>query len=242
MRVSLIISAALIVSCTLGLFIACDNGYLAFVHLLQKAESGQKKVACIGDSITYGSGMHHWIINNYPRWLGYLLGNDFCVNNYGCSGRTVSSTGDFPYRKEKIFQKSLSFLPDVVLIMMGTNDSKPQNWKGREAYSEDLENLIKIYQSLPSEPRIFLMTPPPAWGIGDQKVLYDISCEIIETDIRSSVKTVAEKTNVDMIDAFAVFENRPDLFHDGVHPNADGAQLMAQTTCQMILSKGDSTI
>lgn len=47
------------------------------------------------------------------------------VRNYGVSGRTLPKKGDYPYWKEAAYNQSRNWGPDVVIIRLGTNDSKP---------------------------------------------------------------------------------------------------------------------
>ena len=90
------------------------NGQLSFVHPLKTPKDGQIRVACVGDSVTYGFGIPNRGKNSYPAQLGRLLGDGYCVNNYGYSGRTVSDSGDRPYRAENLYQKLLSFQPQII--------------------------------------------------------------------------------------------------------------------------------
>ena len=86
------------------------------------------KVACVGNSITYGSGIKDRANHSYPSVLGRLLGSKYEVQNFGFSARTLLNKGDHPYMKETLFQKALNYQPDIVVIKLGTNDSKPINW------------------------------------------------------------------------------------------------------------------
>ena len=85
------------------------------------------KVACVGDSITQGAGAAKG--KSYPTQLQEMLGDEWKVMNYGLGGRTLMDRGNRPYMKEKAYQEALASAPDVVIIMLGTNDTKPQNWE-----------------------------------------------------------------------------------------------------------------
>ena len=86
------------------------------------------KVACVGNSITEGFGLENPSVESYPAVLQSLLGNNYEVENFGLSARTLLMKGDLPYMKEQRFKDALEFLPDIVTIKLGTNDSKPYNW------------------------------------------------------------------------------------------------------------------
>ena len=101
--------------------------YLA-VPKLPSITEGKKTIACIGDSITFGAGVRGKIELTWEYHLEKLLGKEHQVLNYGISGRTLLSEGDYPYTEEKQYEHSRKSRADVYLIMLGTNDSKPYNW------------------------------------------------------------------------------------------------------------------
>lgn len=230
-----IVAAVLAVYITVLLISFHEKGMLTKIHNLKKAKKGQIKVACVGDSITYGS--YHITKRHYPAVLSKLLGNGYCVNNFGFSGRTAMKDGDFPYTKEKIYKKSLAFNPDKVVIMFGTNDSKPYNWKGAERYKGDLLEIINSYKELPTSPEIYLLAPPPTWGLDGNPVKFDIDAEVIANQIRTAVKEMCAECGFNLIDMYSVFEGKPELFQDGVHPNVKGAKLFAEIVYNRIRRK-----
>ena len=215
------------------LFDWLDRGTIP-IHKLKKAQSGQVRVACVGDSITYGYGVEHWSKNNYPAVLQTLLGNGYCVDNYGFSGTTASDCGDSPYRRERVYRESLAFSPNIVILMLGTNDTKPQNWRGAAAYANDLKEMIAAYRALPSRPDIFLITPPPVWDLDGHGVGYDIDERVLKEELYLVVQELANSEKVWYIDLYREMQGQKNLFWDGVHPNADGAKRIAETVCQTI--------
>lgn len=86
------------------------------------------RIACIGDSITYGSGIEDRDKDGYPAVLQRMLGSGYDVRNYGISARVMTRNGDYPFMDEQAYADARAFLPDIVTIMLGTNDSKPHNW------------------------------------------------------------------------------------------------------------------
>lgn len=209
------------------------SGGLPFMHPMKAPRSGEIRVACVGDSITYGYGVKPWPEASYPMRLGALLGKGYCVNNYGFSGRTAAEHGDLPYTRESLFQKSLQFQPDFVIITLGTNDTKPINWRGAEAFCESLERIVRIYRNLPEKPSVLLVTPPPAFSSA-----FGIDSGRLKLEIRQSVKTAAEAEGTGFLDLFPVLEGHPELFFDGIHPNADGAKLIAETVFHRVKEMG----
>ena len=115
-------------------------------------------IACVGDSITEGIGACPMDTCSYPAVLQQLLGDGCTVKNFGASGMTLLREGDYPYCREPRCAASFAGAPDVVLLMMGTNDAKPQNWRFRAEYSAELVEMIRRYQALPTRPQVFVST------------------------------------------------------------------------------------
>ena len=180
------------------------------------------KVACVGDSITHGAGASPG--KDYPSQLQGLLGAQWQVKNFGVSGRTLLKKGDHPYWTEKAFKDAQAFNPDVVIIMLGTNDTKPQNWVHNDEFYADYKDLIESFKTLDSKPRIFICrpTPVPAPGrFGINETNLQVEMPIIDK--------LAADESVDIIDMHAALLDKPNLQPDHVHPNTDGAGIMAQT-------------
>ena len=117
------------------------------------------RVACVGDSITYGASIKDRANNNYPVVLGRSLGQGFVVRNFGVSGATLLKKGDFSYWGRPEFGLATQFNPHVVVIKLGTNDTKPQNWKHADDYTVDYEAMIDHFAALPAKPKIWLCSP-----------------------------------------------------------------------------------
>ena len=119
------------------------------------------KIACVGDSITYGYG--HDDPRSFPSQLGVLLQESYEVRNFGAGGKTLMSTGDTPYTQYIEYQPSLEYEGDVVLIMLGTNDAKYFNWhpdSSPAVLKRELKQLVQVYRNLPSKPTVYIMTSP----------------------------------------------------------------------------------
>lgn len=202
--------------------------FLVITYLVQSAND-TIRVACIGNSITYGSGIKNRSTDSYPAVLGKLLGDKFQVRNFGLSGRTLLNKGDRPYMKEKTYQQSLDFLPNIVIIKLGTNDTKPYNWKYESEFKQDLTTMVNSYKQLPSKPKIYLCYPAKAyfadWGINDTTII---------NGVIPYVKAVAKKTKSRVIDLHKATSDMPENFPDKIHPNAAGARIMAEVIYRKI--------
>jgi lysophospholipase L1-like esterase len=190
------------------------------------------RVACVGDSITYGAGIKDRERNSYPAQLGALLGSDWEVRNFGVSRSTLLRQGDHPYWAQQEYKDALAFQPDVVVIKLGTNDTKPTNWVHKEAFVSDCIALIRSFQALESEPRVWVCYPVPAfperWGISDA---------IIAGEVIPRIDAAAAQTGVPIIDLHAALEGKGGLFPDQIHPNAEGAGVMAETICAALTGR-----
>ena len=188
------------------------------------------KVACIGDSITQGSGLP--ADKAYPAQLQGLLGEQWKVGNYGVSGRTLLKKGDFPYWKEAKYQEALKSEPDAVIIMLGTNDTKPQNWKHEAEFSADYTELVKSFQALASKPRIYVCRPCPVPEPGNFGINEKNNKEWIKR-----IDKLAKDMDLGEIDMHKALEDKPELLPDRVHPNVEGAGEMAKAAYKALTGK-----
>ncbi len=241
-RVLCVTLTGLLVLAGLTLLIVADRGRLNGYHPLKTPKTGQIRVACVGDSVTYGFGIPHRSADSYPAVLQKLLGDGYCVNNYGYSGRTGSLLGDRPYRVETLCTKSREFAPDIVVILLGANDSKTFNWDtevaGKRVYpaqfETDMLDLVTVYQDLPSRPKVYVATPLPAYPDDSGSVRYSIRPDVIREEIRPIIERIAAQTGAPVIDLYSVFDGKPELYSDGLHPTAEGAALLAQAVYDTI--------
>lgn len=186
------------------------------------------RVACVGDSITFGAGIEDRDKNSYPAQLGALLGSRFEVRNFGRSGATASRTGDLSYWTAEEFTAATGFQPDVVLIKLGTNDTKPQNWKGKDAFKRDLADLIAHFRKLKSKPMIWVCLPVPVYG--DR---WGINAATLDS-VLEGVEEACDDQKAPVIDLFDALSEHAAMFPDKIHPDAKGAALMAKIIYQAI--------
>ncbi len=235
-KIALIVCAIIIIIIATILFVVYYKGYSG-LHKHTEAKEGQIKVACIGDSITYGFGIGGWAKNNYPAQLQEILGDSYHVQNFGHSGRTLSNKGDKPYTESKQYELSLEYDADVVVIMLGSNDSKPQNWNGVINFMEEYEYFIEKYKEKNPDVEIILCTPPKAFFVKDRKnqeeTKFDIRPQIVES-IKNEIRTFALINGYKCVDIYSVTEYHNEWFSDGVHPSAEGAQAIAKAIADKI--------
>ena len=213
----------------------------------QTPQPGAIRVACIGNSITDGYCVDMRTAYGYPAQLQKKLGKDYWVKNFGVSARTMLNKGDFPYMNEMAWQDALAFKPDVVVIKLGTNDSKPENWQYGSEFRQDLEQMITTLRpdlAQPAKkkskkakaavaepkPRILLCTPIPAF-----KSTWNISDAVITNEIIPIQQEVAKKYGLQVVDLHTLFANDGDkMADDGIHPDAKGADRLAEIVFEAI--------
>jgi lysophospholipase L1-like esterase len=188
----------------------------------QAATPPPKRVACVGDSITYGIGSDPG--KSYPSQLQAQLGPGWLVGNFGVSGRTLLRKGDYPYWREQAFRQVLAGRPDVVVIMLGTNDTKPQNWRFHDEFYNDYRDMVRMFLALPGKPRVYVCRPCPVpepgnYGINEAGILQEIPL----------IDRLSREEGVGVIDIHAALAPHPELLPDRVHPNTDGAAIIAST-------------
>ena len=192
-----------------------------------------KKVACVGDSITFGARIEDRENKCYPAQLAVALGEGWTVKNLGENGATLLGKGDRPWIEGQACKDAMAFAPDIVIINLGANDSKPQNiGKYPDEFIPDYLALIERFRALPSRPLVYLCNPVEVFDFTG-----GIQYSVIEKEIRPRIKTVAERSKCAVIDLKTPFVNRKDLLADLVHPNADGAKLMAEIIAATIKGK-----
>lgn len=207
-------------------------GALLESSLLSWAADEAVKVACVGDSITYGAGIKDRAKNSYPVQLQSLLGDSHQVRNFGNSGSTLLKSGDKPYWEQREFKDAKAFLPDVVVIKLGTNDTKPQNWKGAEAFVRDYEAMIDAFENLESEPTIYLCLPVPAF-----EVRWGIREKVIKDELIPATRALGKRRQLEIIDLYAALDGKGQHFPDKIHPNAAGAKIMAAKVAEALGSE-----
>ena len=182
------------------------------------------RVACIGDSITAGAGASDRKTTSYPPVLQQLLGDGYEVKNFGIGGRTLLKNGDRPYWNENLFRESQEFQPDIVVLKLGTNDTKPMNWDTHGVELEgDLREMLTVYKNLPSQPKVYVCYP--AWVVNDNMTIRE---SILVEHVIPTIYKVAKELNVSIIDLHSTLYGMPQLLPDGVHPNDLGYVLMAK--------------
>ncbi|MFC5193260.1 GDSL-type esterase/lipase family protein [Algoriphagus aquatilis] len=186
------------------------------------------KVAFVGNSITQGPGRDN--PDSYPLQVAALLGDSYEVKNFGVSGRTLLKKGDYPYWNEPQFQQVKDFQPDVVVIKLGTNDSKPQNWAHKADFVKDYLDLIAEFRAhMPKDGKVYVVMPVPV-----TRVNFGINPEVMNNEQRLMLMEIIQKSGAELIDLYTPLMDKPELLPDGVHPNNEGLRIMAAVVARRI--------
>lgn len=185
------------------------------------------RVAAVGDSITnFGiSGA------NYPDYLDEMLGEEYDVLNFGEANYAVQASSDFPYDTTDSYEESLASNPEIVIFMLGTNDSKSNNWHGEEAFKEEYTGLLEDYLNLESVERVILASPPSVFLTNI--VEGAIAPDTVQS-IRDVVEEVAEEYDLEFVDIHEETAGHDEWFFDGIHPNEEGAEQIASAFYEQI--------
>lgn len=209
----------------LVLFILCIKPSSAFT-----SEVHPVKIACVGNSITYGANILNRENNSYPAQLQNLLGDDFEVKNFGVSGRTLLTNGDLPYTNTNEYTEALEYGADIVFIMLGTNDSKSQNREYLNEFVGDYKLLINSFKDKNEDARIMLLLPLSSF-IADSAAIWD---PVIVQQVIPKIQQVAFDLDVEVIDLYHLFVDQPNLMPDKIHPSSLGATVIAQRAYEAV--------
>jgi acyl-CoA thioesterase-1 len=186
------------------------------VNTPKEASSVPIRIACVGDSITRGT--------EFTLDLWAKLGPNYIIGDFGVGGATVSLNSEAAYINKTAFQTAKDFQPDIVIIMLGTNDADKTLNETKQQFIEDYKTLLVAFESLPFNPEIYIVQPPPIYNIS-----LSFSGELFTSMVQPSIDEVASQTGIAVIDAYTPFLGHPDLFIDGIHPTAEGAQVIADS-------------
>lgn len=183
-------------------------------------------VAAVGDSTTYGLMIDNRAENAYPHKLNERLGEDYWVGNYGASNYAAMKSADYPYSETSEYRNSLELEADIAVIMLGTNDSKEINWQGSAQFKKEYSELIETYTNNNPDIKIYLATPPKAFNDVEQPdyINNDNINEITEV-----IKEISVEKDISLIDINQLTQDKRGWFQmDGIHPNAEGADHIAE--------------
>ena len=211
------------------------------VSLLCAAAFGKTKVACIGDSITYGLGLANRATESYPAQLQKMLEEfepgKYEVRNFGNSGRGIyldsmrgSEKRGFRYMPEH--KAALEWKPDIVICNLGINDNgeyikEYTGGRRRGQFVDDYLALLGDYRNANGKARLFIWTKLSPLAEG-QRFYRSPEPFLMQRDLEEVAARIGA-VGVDMQEPLR--EKMDEIFaRDRIHPNAEGARIIAETT------------
>ncbi len=189
----------------------------------------RKKIACVGNSITFGWGLKYPRKESYPSQLSAMLGEKYIVKNFGVCEATLLYEGTKPYSNSNRFNRVIKFNPNIILIKLGTNDSTIQNWKYKNNFLSNYINFIEKLRLEISNPKILICLPLPIFSKN-----VEMKNSIIIKEIIPLLYKVGKKANCKVINIYDALKNKKEFFPDFIHPNIDGAEIIAKTVYKKI--------
>lgn len=205
-------------------------GLLILTTISASAASKKQKtvrVACIGNSITYGTGIADRTNDSYPSQLQRLLGSNYQVGNFGKPGATLLYHGHRPYVKQEEFKEAIAFKGDIAVMHLGINDTDPRNWPNyRDEFVKDYLSIMDSLRAANPKVRIILARMTP---IADRHPRFVSGTKQWHGEIQTAIETVARVSRAELIDFYEPLYPYPYLLPDAIHPNPEGAGILAKT-------------
>lgn len=194
------------------------------------------RIACVGDSITYGYGLARRDTDSYPAVLARTLGSRYTIGNFGVSGATLLKKGRLPYWDQPAFRTASEFQAQIVVIKLGTNDAASLNWQAHGSeFAADAAALLAHFKNLPTKPALWVCLPAPVFGPGHVMV------DGPRPEVRRILADAAKTAGAQVIDTFTPFVGHAEMFADGLHPDAAGYALLAKIVADALIAAGAVT-
>ena len=196
------------------------------------AGPGPIKVACIGDSITYGYGTEDRDTQSYPAQLQDMLGDGYLVGNFGKNGATLIRRAFRPYFDQDEFRKAMDFAGDICVIHLGVNDTDPRSWPNyRDDFVGDYLALIDSCRQANPDARILIALLSP---LADRHHRFMSGTKQWHEDIQEAIKVVAKTAGCELIDFHTPLYPYPWHIPDAIHPDKVGYGMLARTVYSAI--------
>lgn len=205
---------------------------LAFILSCGGYAQDKIKVACVGNSITYGTGVADREVNAYPVKLQGMLGDRYEVANFGKPGATLLNHGHRPYTRQQEYKDALAFAGDVVVIHLGINDTDPRNWPNyRDEFIGDYRALMRSFREVNPKVRFLLARMTP---LSHRHYRFESGTRDWHAEIQTAIECIAKAEGVQLIDFHEPLYPYHYVLEDAVHPNAEGAAILAKTVYEGI--------
>lgn len=190
------------------------------------------RVACVGNSITYGMTIDKPEVNSYPAQLQKLLGQKYEVGNFGKSGATLLRKGHRPYNEQEEYKRAVAYKADIIVIHLGINDTDPRNWPHyQEEFFGDYLQLIDSLRSGNPKARLLISRLSP---IHAEHPRFESGTRDWHEQIQHEIERIAKHSGAQLIDLHEALYPYPHMLPDAIHPTREGATRLAQTVYSAI--------
>jgi len=202
-----------------------------FVQAQPQDKQKPVKVACVGNSITFGAGIANREKDSYPMQLGQMLGSGYDVRNFGVSGSTMIQK-DRSYMAQKAFKEAVNFAPDILIVKLGTNDTNPTYWKYKSEFSKDMNTMLDAFRKKSPNVKIYLCHPVTMYAqrLKDRE-------KVLTSEVIPMIDKVVKQNNATVIDLHTPTQGMPENYVDGLHPDEMGANVIARTVYKALTGK-----
>ncbi len=185
------------------------------------------RVACVGNSITYGTGIADREHDSYPSQLQRMLGDKYKVGNFGKPGASLLYHGHRPYVLQKEFKEAMDFKGDIAIIHLGINDTDPRNWPNyRDEFVKDYLSIMDSLRTANPKVRFIVARMTP---IADRHHRFISGTKLWHDEIQDAIDVIARVSGAELIDFHAPLYPYPNLLPDALHPTPEGAGILART-------------
>lgn len=208
------------------------SSFLALFFVFMAYAHEPIKVACVGNSVTFGYLLANPSTDSYPSQLQQMLGDEYVVGNFGHNGATVLVDGHRPYIQQEAYKKALDFRADIVIIHLGLNDTDPRDYPNYgHLFTRDYINLVKTFKKMNPKVRIFIAKMSP---ITAEHPRFLAGTKEWFRAIQTKIETVAHSVGATLIDFNEPLLTHPELLPDAIHPTKEGAKLLAEEAYKVI--------
>jgi len=211
------------------------------VAVIAAGAPAQQRIACLGDSITFGARIADRLHSSYPSWLNDYLGESFEVRNFGVGGATMLRSADNPYHASDAFRDALEWRPDLAVVILGTNDTcenqRRQNWRHADSLADDAQQLVASLHGTNPDMRVLLCSPTGMFankaGLSPARKADLLARAPRLAECAAAARRVAEQTeHVEYLELTNTLREQD--VGDGVHPTAFGAERLARRIAEAI--------
>lgn len=223
--------------------------FILFALILPTVLNAQNlRIACIGNSITFGARLDKPDLESYPAVLAEMLKtNDYLnyeIKNFGIGGATILRFGT--PNLWRLLDSLPAFVPDIVVIKAGTNETvgKPRlNWEHIDEFEKDYSDYIAEIRKVNPNCKIIICSPLDmviqTEELSPERITDLTGRRPRIWELRKRIKKIANTENTYFLDLTSPFKGKANLMtkKDGVHPNKDGYQYLASLVYDYLVKR-----